>query len=107
VPENDDEAAERSLWGTASAYRRWSKTDRQERTAQTQPMRDAYLAQLAQRVDPEGTMDPLDRAEAVQRLLKAQAAEAAAKSVAARRQRKLDRLNAQNEALVDQAGGAA
>ena len=92
-----------SEWGSGSAYRRWSKvTDPAERTEQTRTMREAYLQQVAKKVDPEGQLSEIEREEAVHRFLQAQRAEAGRKSGVARRERRLAAMRERNARLVDE-----
>lgn len=64
----------RSMRARVAAHARWSKEDRQ---AYGKRMRDLRLAKIAKQVDPDGTLDPEERAARVKSVLSEQASRAA------------------------------
>jgi hypothetical protein len=52
--------AERRLRAQIAAHSRWAKED--DRRAATQAMRDGLQARFEHQVDPDGTLDPTERA---------------------------------------------
>lgn len=68
-----------------AAHESWAKTV--DRTARTQPARNALRDRIAAEVDPEGLMDPVTKAKAVESAIRAHYQRLALKS-AASRQRK-------------------
>jgi hypothetical protein len=60
---------ERSLIARVAAAERWGRTA--DRTAATQPARDAHRAKLRRQVDPDGTLDPIERERRVDALMTA------------------------------------
>jgi hypothetical protein len=78
------------------AHESWARTV--DRTARTQPARDAFTKKLELQVDPDGVMDPETRAKAVKNARKAHALAAAEKSV---RTRKAKRVAAEKQAFAD------
>ena len=82
----DPAAARRSAAGKVAAYRRWAFEP--DRTAATEPGRRAFMAKFEAAVDPDGTLDPAERARRAESLRKAHFARLAAKSARARAARK-------------------
>jgi hypothetical protein len=56
------EDAGRSLRGKLGAHVRFAGSSREERIAATAPARAAFLARFEREVDPDGTLDPAERA---------------------------------------------
>lgn len=81
---------DRSLVARIAAHESWARTgDRARRTA---PARAAFLKRFEAEVDPDGTLDPAERATRAEHAYKAHMARIALKSAQARRARK-DELN--------------
>ena len=55
--------ADRHAIAVLAAQTSWANTT--DRTRRTRPARDALLAKIEQQVDPDGVMDPVTRAKAV------------------------------------------
>lgn len=53
--------AERSLRAQAAVHQSWANTA--DRQARTEPMRQAALARFERLVDPDGALDPAERAQ--------------------------------------------
>jgi len=68
------------------SHLRWSKVE--DRTAATKPGRDGLLRRFELQVDPDGTLDPAERAKRAENARRAFYADLALKSAAARRARK-------------------
>ncbi len=49
---------ERSQRARLAAHARWARTDARQAT---QPGRDAFMARFEREVDPDGTLDPVER----------------------------------------------
>lgn len=79
-------ATERSLICTIASQTRWGREP--DRTAATQPGRDAWRAKLAREVDPDGTLPDDERERRVDSLMKAEMTRRALRSVQARRRAK-------------------
>lgn len=75
--------AEVRLHASRMSNVRWSKVE--DRTAATKPGRDGLLRKFEREVDPDGTMDPGERAKRVENARKAFYAEMSRRSIAARR----------------------
>lgn len=75
--------AQMSLRGKLAAHTRWSQTD--DPTAATEPARRAFLDRFERQVDPEGTLDPAERARRASSAKSAYFAGLALKSSQARR----------------------
>lgn len=73
--------AERSLRGSIAAHRKWAKTDPVEGTAAA---RAKFLDRFEQEADPDGLLDPQERARRAGHLRKAYFKSLALKSVRAR-----------------------
>ncbi len=86
--------AERSLRARKAAYDRWSRTD--SATA-SESARRRILARFENQVDPDGTLDPAERARRAERARKAYFTGLALKSAKARRLR--------SAVTVEQVGG--
>lgn len=76
---------QRSLYARIGAHKSWANTT--DRTARTQPARDAAMARFEKQVDPDGVLDPAERARRAEHARKAHMLELTAKSVAARRRK--------------------
>lgn len=94
-------SSERRLAAQVSAYSSWAQTE--NRTARTQPARDALLRKFEQQVDPDGTLSPVERDKRVQAARKAYYASLALRSARARR---LAKEAAEAEAALSEAGAA-
>lgn len=77
---------DRALRASIAAHTSWAKTA--DPTARTAPARRAFLDKFEREVDPDGTLDPADRARRAESLRKAHFARLALKSAAARRAKK-------------------
>lgn len=75
--------ADRRLAGQIAAHESWSNTP--DRTARTQPARDALQASFERKVDPDGVLDPAERARRAENARKAHYARLALASAKARR----------------------
>ncbi len=53
--------AERSLRGSIASYESWAKTS--DRAARTAPARNAQRQKFEDQVDPDGLLDPVERAK--------------------------------------------
>lgn len=78
--------AERVLHARVAAHTRWSHTG--DRVAATEPARRGLQARFERQVDPDGVLDPIERAKRAESARKAYFADLARKSAAARRKRK-------------------
>lgn len=78
--------AERKLRAQIAAHTSWANTD--DRKARTANGTAALLSKFEREVDPEGTLDPAERARRAESARKAHFARLAFKSAQARRQRK-------------------
>jgi hypothetical protein len=86
--------AERALIARAAAYDRWAHTS--DRSAATAPGRRAALERFEREVDPDGTLDPAERAVRAEYAKKAYFTKLALKS--ARSRRRATELTADAEA---------
>jgi hypothetical protein len=75
--------SERTIIGQIGAETKWALEP--DRTAATAAARTAALARFEQQVDPDGVLDPADRAERAARLQRAHMKRLALKSAQARR----------------------
>jgi hypothetical protein len=78
--------AERSLRAKMGAHASWANTT--DRSARTAPGRRAAADRWERQVDPDGTLDPAERARRADHARKAYMAGLALKSAKARRKRK-------------------
>lgn len=76
---------ERSQLARAAVHTRWSKTD--DRTAATGPARRGMDARFEREVDPDGLLDPAERARRVTSARKAYFINLALKSARVRKRR--------------------
>lgn len=53
--------AERKLRGSIASYESWAKTP--DRAARTAPARNAHRQKFEDQVDPDGLLDPVERAK--------------------------------------------
>lgn len=79
-------SVDRSQIGRLGAHTRWAMTE--DRTAATQPARDALMRKFEDQVDPEGRLDPVERAKRAEHARKAYFQRLALKSAQARRAKK-------------------
>lgn len=86
--------SERALVARLAAHESWAKTP--DRTARTQPGRDALRLKFEQQVDPDGTLAPDERARRAEHARKAYFTRLALKSAQSRR--KAAALTAEAEA---------
>ncbi len=98
-----DSESERSLIGALAAEIRWSRVDKEGRREGTRAAREAWALAFEKEVDPEGLLDPDERAMRARNLRRAHLLRMSLKSVESRRQKKLDRLRTDD----DLSGGAA
>lgn len=77
--------SERRLRASMAAHESWAKTD--DRSARTEPARQALLARFEQQVDPDGILDPAERAKRAEHARQAHYKRLALKSAKARRER--------------------
>jgi hypothetical protein len=68
-----------------AVHESWARTV--DRSARTQPARDALRAKFEAEVDPAGVMDPATKAKAVESAIKAHYRRLALKSAAARQRK--------------------
>jgi hypothetical protein len=78
--------AERSLRARIASHRSWANTS--DVLARTKPGRDAAMARFEREVDPEGILEPAERARRASHARSAYFSSLALKSAKARRQRK-------------------
>jgi hypothetical protein len=78
--------AERALRARAAAHTSWARTS--DRAARTAPARRAMLERFEREVDPDGVLDPSERARRAEAAKKAYYASLALKSSQVRRRRK-------------------
>jgi hypothetical protein len=76
----------RSMRGQIASYTSWARTT--DRSARTAPARAAARSRFETQVDPDGTMDPAERAKRAEAARKAHFRQMAYKSARARAQRK-------------------
>ena len=99
-------ASERILRASIAAHTRWAHTP--NRTAATQPARDALMARFEREVDPDGTLAPQERAIRAENARKAYFQRLALKSARSRRKsRELTEVAQVAEAELDALGGDA
>lgn len=77
--------AERSLHAQAASLTYWSTVP--NRTAATQPLRDGFVRKLERQVDPDGVLEPQERARRVEMARRAHLANASRLAAKARRER--------------------
>ncbi len=77
--------AERSLRGSIASYESWAKTP--DRSARTEPARNAQRQKFEDQVDPDGVLDPVERAKRADFAYRAHMKRLALKSAKARRLR--------------------
>ncbi len=99
--------SDRSLIGAIAAHERWARADADERRAGTAEARAALALTFEKQVDPDGTLDPIERARRAQNLRRAHMLRLARASADARRERKLAELRAEAEADIAELDGAA
>lgn len=75
--------AERVLAGRKGAHRSWARTA--DRSGRTAPAREAFMARFEREVDPDGTLDPAERARRAENARKAYFADLSLKAAKARR----------------------
>ena len=85
--------------GRAGALRSWANTG--DKTARTQPTRDAFLERFEREVDPDGKLPEKQRTERALYARHAHMTELARRSAQVRRQRALTQKGQQDEALDD------
>ncbi len=77
----------RSITASIAAHESWARTP--NRSARTAPARAALMAKFETEVDPEGTLDPRERAIRAEHLRKAYFQRLALKSAKARQAREI------------------
>ncbi len=75
--------SQRQLIGSLGGHTSWANTA--DRTARTQPARDKFAKRFERQVDPDGLLDPAERAKRAEHARKAYFLQLALKSAAARR----------------------
>lgn len=80
-----ESAAERSLHAQAASLTYWSRVP--NRTAATQPLRDGFVRKLELQVDPDGVLEPQERARRVEMARRAHLANASRLAAKARREK--------------------
>jgi len=85
IPGDNDDITIRSLRARVAAHTSWAATT--DRAARTAPARRAALDRFERQVDPDGTLDPAERALRAESAKKAYFAGLALRSVEARRRR--------------------
>jgi hypothetical protein len=78
--------SERILRARLAVHTSWANTE--DRTARTAPGRKAAMDRFEKQVDPDGTLDPAERARRADQAMRAHMARLALKSAQARRRRK-------------------
>jgi hypothetical protein len=78
--------AERVLRARIAVHTSWANTH--DRSARTAPGRKAFLARFEKQVDPDGTLQPAERARRAEQAMKAHMARLALKSAQTRRRRR-------------------
>ena len=78
--------AERTLRAQLAAHTSWANTT--DRTARTARGREAFLAKFEAEVDPDGTLDPIERAKRAESARRAHFSRLALASAKARRERR-------------------
>lgn len=79
-------SAVRRLRAQAAAHTRWAHTA--DRKAATAPARKAFIDRFERQVDPDGLLDPIERAQRAESARKAYFLALAAKSAETRQRRK-------------------
>lgn len=74
---------ERTLRARVASHESWANTD--DRTARTEPGRQAFFARFERQVDPDGTLPPDERAKRAESARKAHFSRLAFESAKARR----------------------
>jgi hypothetical protein len=92
-------APERTLRARLAAYEKWATHDPKGGTAAA---RAAFRARFASEVDPDGVLDPAERARRAESAFRAHMTRLAFKSAKARRTRAADELERQ----VSEGGGS-
>jgi hypothetical protein len=82
--------AEREFWGRVGALESWSRTI--DPAARTAAGREASVKRFERQVDPDGVLDPAERARRAQQAMRAYMMRLAAKSAAARRAKSTKRV---------------
>lgn len=77
--------SERVLRTRLAAHVSWANT--KDRSARTAPARRAYMERFERQVDPDGKLDPCERARRADHAMRAHLTRAALKSAQARRRR--------------------
>lgn len=78
--------AERSLRGQAAVHQSWANTA--DRDARTLPMRQAAAARFERLVDPDGVLDPAERARRAEAARRAHLLDMSRRAAKARRQKR-------------------
>ncbi len=86
MPETSLTPEQRVLRAKHAIHSRWAHTP--NRTAATQPGRDAFMARFEHEVDPEGLLDPAERARRAEHAKKAYFARLAFESSKSRAKKK-------------------
>src|ERR1035437_5513740 len=97
-------AVERRLSASIASNESWAHTP--NRTARTQPARDALMRQFEEQVDPDGTLEPTERVKRAENAKRAHFGRLALKSAVSRRKsRELVEQAEAAEAELAEAGG--
>lgn len=83
---NSETPTERALRSRAASHVRWSREA--DRSAATAPARKGLQDRFEREVDPDGVLDPVERATRAESARKAYYADLTRKSIAARRKRR-------------------
>lgn len=78
--------AERAMHSRAASHVRWSRET--DRTGATEAARKGLQAKFERQVDPDGLLDPIERAKRAESARKAYYADLTRRSIAARRRKK-------------------
>jgi len=89
---------DRAVIASIASHLRWAFEE--DRTAATEPARSAFMRSFEDRIDPEGVLDPDERARRAQNLVSAHFKTLARKSAAVRRARGAARRAVANEATT-------
>jgi len=99
-------AVERRLSASIASNESWAHTP--NRTARTQPARDALMRKFEEQVDPDGTLAPQERAKRAENAKRAHFARLSLKSAMSRRKsRELTEAAKEAEAELSALGGDA
>lgn len=82
----DRSAAERTMAARMLVQRSWAITS--DRSARTAPAREAFLARFEKQVDPDGVLDPAERAQRAEHARRAHFLDMSLRAAKVRRERR-------------------